>query len=213
MIIRMVQIGVRHSLSYSFTVKDSVYCSADAPFIPGRLDMTIRYWTGLQQNLCFNPSEGNNLVERLSYWLYQSGQQIGQLRGCVCKLPGFLKNYPYFGVEYDGRSYQLYETGLNKGLAICLYEGEKLLAIAVKEPVVIDYRDTYTLYLERESDAAVFIAAMLYYDMVEHSADQRFDAPQHSRKSGNAKMYRPELQAKYDPSFVPRIIAMEEGKP
>lgn len=54
-----------------------------------------------------------------------------------------MQPYPYCQLDYENESF-LYEVGLGyKGLYLCIYQGEHLIAIVDKELIVKNYKDRF----------------------------------------------------------------------
>ena len=156
--------------------------------------------------LRFDSSAGGSLKERLSFKLYENGVRIGTFAGATKGL--FFKGYTYYELEYQGRACALYAVGLGtKGLYLCLYQGDRLLAEAEKDMVVKDYKDTYTLYLESAADFPILSAALLYYDVVSYGDFMELSVRSVKRTISITR--NKELLAKYDPDFIARIRIMD----
>lgn len=80
---------------------------------------------------------------------------------------------------------------------------------SAKNPVVVNYKDTYALYPKNKNHAPVFIAAMLYYDCVAHADGHDRNYQQRSQATTVKRAYHQELAAKCDSKFIPHIVAME----
>lgn len=204
MIVHLRQEKTNFDISYRFTQGDQTLCVAQAPFQMGRFDMSIQYAGGPDWQLHFNASEGKTMRERLSFKLFQEGTQVGTLVGATKKTGRLFGGYPYYEISYFGQEYQLYQVGFGSiGLYLCLYQGDRLLAIAEKDLEVINYQDTYTLYLDSPEQFHLMTVALLYYDVI--SYDDFMKISVHSRKKDCVVTPQRELQQKYDPTFIPRI--------
>lgn len=206
MIVKLEQEKTSLEFSYRFTQGNETICYAQSPFQMGKFDMDIRYADGMARQFHFDSSVGSSLKERLSFKLFENGMRIGTFVGATKRL--FFKGYTYYELDYQGRTYALYAVGMGtKGLCLCLYEEDRLLAIAEKDMVVKNHHDTYTLYLESAANFPLLSAALLYYDVV--SYDDFLELTMHSTKRTIVITRNKELLSKYDPDFIARIRAMD----
>lgn len=206
MIVRMEQEKTSLEFTYRFTQSNETICVAQSPFQMGKFDMYIRYVDGAVRQFHFDSSVGDSLKERMSFKLFENGTRIGTFVGAT--KGRFFSGYTYYELEYHGRTYALYAVGLGtKGLCLCLYEGDRLLAEAEKDMVVKNHQDTYTLYLESLADFPLLSAALLYYDVISYG--DFMDLTVHSVKRTVAVTRNKELLAKYDPDFIAQIRAMD----
>lgn len=206
MIVRLEQEKTNFELTYRFTQGNETICFARSPFQTGKFDMDIRYADGTVRQFHFDSSVGSSLKERLSFKLFENGTRIGTFVGATKGL--FFKGYTYYELEYQGRIYAFYEVGLGtKGLYLCLYDGDRLLAMAGKDRVVKNYQDTYTLYLKSGTDFPLLSAALLYYDVVSYGDFMKLSV--HSTKRTIVIARNKELLAKYDPDFIAQVRAID----
>jgi hypothetical protein len=114
----------------------------------------------------------------------------------------------YFVIELSGEQLKAYEIGLGAGQHyVCIYRADKLVAIIHKDDQVINFRDTYTIYFEDESLTEILCVFNLYFDCTRYP-DHGEIAGQHEEDGGYLTT-QAELNAKYDPSFIPRIKALD----
>ena len=134
------------------TQKDSdPLCTAISPFEKGQINIELDYSSGDKTRLYYNPSDtsyGNSLFDRLSFKLLDaSNHLIGTISAENKKMKGFLQSYTYRVMRINDKAYYLYEVGFgSRGLFLCIYDGEELIAIAEKSLTVINYKDSeYTV--------------------------------------------------------------------
>lgn len=125
---------------------------------------------------------------------------------CQTKKVLFLPvGYEYYRVTIGEKTYAVYEVGLGADKHFyCFYAGDEIVAIAHKPDQVKNYLDKYDCYLASEEH---FLAVGLYCLFLE--AGQYYDM----RASGNEEnntatiTLQKELQAKYDPNFISKVLA------
>lgn len=130
-----------------FAIEDEhVFIAALASFENGRLRVQIDYPNACHQLLYYDPldtREGGTLAERLTFKVQEEGILKGKIQGKTKKCEGFMQPYPYCQLDYENESF-LYEVGLGyKGLYLCIYQGEHLIAIVDKELIVKNYKDRF----------------------------------------------------------------------
>ncbi len=211
MILYIQQTKTNFDMEWMVTDKTgALYAGCRAPFEQGRFQIGITYGDDTFQRLYYNPSDttwGSKLVDRLSFKLFDAEKKIGHLVGKTQKT-GFLKAYAYYEYLFNGETYYGYEVGFgSKGLYLCLYRGDRLIAIVDKVLRVVDYKDCYTAYIEREEDAKILLPFVLYYDSTAYGDVMEVRAKHVSVKFVNT--IQKEVLAKYDPEFIPRIRQAE----
>ena len=105
---------------------------------------------------------------------------------------------------FDGDEYFLYEVGFgHKGLYLCIYRGEELIAIADKELTVINYQDKYTVYTKNDEFIQFIMPLIMHYDITKYG--DVMDISLRSVKKSVVNTIQKELRAKYDPNFILQI--------
>lgn len=191
--------------------EDMVYIRA--PFSGDRFLAEIQA-KDYSQRLVFDPSDlsfGNKLKDRLSFRLYENERYIGHLVGDTRReRRGLFAAYPYFAYQY--RQIQLfgYEVGFGrKGLYLCLYEGEELIAIVEKKLTVTDYKDEYICYLLETRHSRKVIPFVIYYDTIQYG--DVMERAVHAKKKDALNTIQRDLIAKFDRSFIPRVLQQDGG--
>ena len=210
MIAALEQTKTNFDLEYRLSVGGRALCTAAAPFRRGEMTVEFTFAGGESHTLYFNPGDrtwGGSMADRLSFKILEDGALAGRIRG-ASQRTGLLRAYPYYEVEYRGRRYEAYEVGLGaRGLYLCLYEGERPVAMAAKALTVTDYQDRYTLYLQREELLALTAMVTVYYDLTCYG--DLMELSVHSVKEYRRNTVQKELLDKYDPAFIPGVLARE----
>lgn len=210
MIVHMQQDQARRANSYSFWQDGALVCKMAAPVVPSILGehYQFQYQDGTVREMLLEPRGKGSLKDRLSYYFLEGGEQVGSICGAAVKKGwAFFRGYMYNDITYHGRKFALYEVGLgSEGLFFCLYEGNRLVAVADKKLIVHNWLDHYMLYLEEDDLFPLFSMVMVYCDVT------RFGNADELEQSEIGYAYRTpqkELRAKYDPAFIPRIKARD----
>ena len=211
MIFELEQVNTNFDMSW-FGVKDGhAFLVALAPFEKGRLRVKIDYPKDKHQMLCFDPldtTEGKTLNDRLSFKVYEEDERKGTITGKRKSCKGFLQSYNYLAFTYGEENYYLYEVGFgHKGLYLCVYQEDHLIAIADKALVVKNYRDMYKVYAEDEANLQAILPLLLQYDLTAHG--DLMEISLYSKKKKIVNTIQKELKEKYDPAFVERILRHE----
>lgn len=142
------------------------------------------------------------------------GQFYSQVEGTSSKsFLGFSLGYGYTAIEFAPTQHRLraYDVGL-KGKDqhyICIYRDQQTVAIIHKDQKVKNYKDTYTLYFEEHDLLDILCIFTVHFDCWRY--------PDYGKvigsRTGKQHFVTPtkELQSKYDPSFIPRILKLEEN--
>lgn len=214
MILSIIQTKTNFDMQWEILDKTNEYiATAISPFTQGKYEILLTYKDKRQEEqiLYFNPTDttwGNKMVERMSFKILKNNEKIGHIVGQVQKT-GFLKGYPYYEIVYEGNLYYGYEVGFGKkGLYLCIYKGESLIAIVDKQLKVINYQDVYNIYFEDSMYIPVLLPFILYYDSTAYG--DMMEVSLISIKTKQVITRQKELIAKYDPTFIPRIQKMDD---
>lgn len=205
MIIGLTQTKIMKDMEWLFTVKGKNFAVAESPFEKGRFQIFFHKGFDYDLRLYFNPSDtqyGSKLENRLSFHIMEQGRHTGDIVG---RTKGFLlKGYAYYEMNYRGKLYQCYEVGLgNKGLFLCIYQGDMLIAIVEKATRVVDFKDQYVLYLSSKEYFEVTSMFALYYDVTCYG--DILERKVHSQVCRIKITKNKEVIEKYDPEFIERI--------
>jgi hypothetical protein len=184
---------------------------ATSPFESGRFTAQIALSNAQQQTLYFNPSDtsyGSKLIDRMSFKFFSGDTFAGKIVGKTRKTGKLFGAYPYYEFSWNDNLYFAYEVGFgSKGLFICLYDGEELIAVVDKQLRVVNFKDTYTAYMANSKYTTIVIPFMIYYDVTAYGdVMERAVLSVHKK---NVTTLQKELIAKYDPDFIPRIKVLE----
>lgn len=157
-------------------------------------------------------SSEKSVEDRYKFKIFESGNQVGEIRSLTKKAPGFLQNYWYLELEIKGQKYTMYEVGFgNKGLYLCFYKDDKeLVAIADKEIIVKNFKDNYTVYSLSDEHKEFITLLLIQYDLTHHE-DFMETAVYHKRNT-IVNTISKEAKTKYDPDFIPKVKAMHGVK-
>jgi len=118
--------------------------------------------------------------------------------------------YDYFEYKFLDKTYIAYEIGLGPNEHyICIYNSDNTVAIIHKNDIKKNYRDAYTIFLSDQSDLMAISVFAMYFDCIRY--------PDHGKITGESYVddsyltVQKELNEKYDPTFIPRIKAMERN--
>lgn len=123
----------------------------------------------------------------------------------------FSIGYDYFEFCFNNQNYKVFEVGLGDDQHyFCVYQGDVTIAIIHQKDLKIDFKDMYTIYALDNIDAVAMCALTLYFDSILE--------PDYNEYSGHSQIdeahitTQKELIAKYDSTFIPRIIEAEKKK-
>lgn len=181
--------------------------TADSPFEKGRLRVQLSYAGSPESEvLYYDPADttwGDSLTDRFSFKLLEQDDCVGLIRGKTEKT-GFLRAYAYYGMACCDRTFLACEVGLGKdGLFLCVYDGDKLVAIIEKTLKTVNYHDVYTAYIEDAAYVKVVMRFAVYYDITMLGDQMEIAVSQVTRTRKNT--LQKEVLEKYDPAFIQRI--------
>lgn len=117
------------------------------------------------------------------------------------------------GIEYNyivlnGNEYKMYESGLGANQHyFSIYNGNNVVAVIHKDDRVVNFLNKYTLYAEKDEYMFValictmFLESTAFCDRTGGIGNSVVDSPYYTAQK--------ELRNKYDPSFIPKIKALE----
>lgn len=185
---------------------------AKAPFTKGKFETEIVYDDMRKQNLYYNPQDttwGNTLKDRMSFKVFVDKNKVGSIvGGQTKKVSGFLQSYNYYEFTLENETYYGYEVGFGKkGLYLCIYKGEELIAIVQKNLKVVNFKDSYVAYLEDEKYMSVVVPFSIYYDVTAYGDVMEWSTLSIKEKRVNTTSK--ELRSKYDADFIKRVVNKE----
>ena len=187
---------------------DESICIATCPVVSGEVNVEIGYDDNtFEQELRYNPNVSGSLKERLLFKFYEKGNFISDVNFEYKKVKGFLQSYNYFSINYQGYKYSLYEVGFgSKGLYLCIYKDDELIATADKDLKVVNYKDTYTIYIKDRQYFRVCMPLIMHYE-VTHNGNMTELAVRSVRRT-KVNTVSKELRAKFDPEFIAKVKEM-----
>ena len=207
MIFRIEQVKTNFNMVWMASQDSNNLCTAISPFEKGSLNIIMDYPNGDKHRLYYNPSDtsyGTSLIDRLTFKLFDGENLIGTVVGQNKKVKGFLQSYPYRVLKIGNEEFFLYEVGFgSKGLFLCIYKGDELIAIADKDLTVINYQDKYTVYTESDEYTSIIMTLIMHYDITAHGDMMEIAVKSVKRKKVNT--IQKELIAKYDPNFIAMV--------
>lgn len=210
MIVDIVQTKTNFNMEWRANTKGKEIAVGVAPFIKGKFQVQIDYEDGRRIDLYYNPLDttwGTKLSDRLSFKIFEDSGLVGKIVGAT-KKTGFLKAYAYYDISFEGEQYYAYEVGFgSKGLYLCIYRNDQLIAIVDKALRVVNFKDTYRAYIKNEVDFDIVMLFTIYYDSTSYGDVMEIAVL--SVKEKRVNTIQKELIAKYDPSFISEIKALE----
>lgn len=206
MIVDIVQTKSNFDMKWEVKENGDYIGTCFAPFQNGQFCVQVNFSDSKTTQLYYNPMDttwGARLSDRLSFKVLREGEKVGSIVGRT-KKTGFLKAYAYYDFQLNGNQYYGYEVGFGrKGLYLCIYRNERLIAIVDKALRVVNYKDTYTAYLESPADLEVVLLFTIYYDATAYGDVMEVAVASVQEKRVNT--LQKELIEKFDPTFISRI--------
>ena len=208
MIFDIIQTKTSFNMEWRAQAGDVVIAQAEAPFMPNMFLAEVRC-DGEIRKIINDPSDksfGTSLIDRLTFRIYDADRYVGFIRGNTKRVKGFFASYPYYEYVDGDVTYTMYEVGFgSKGLYLCIYRDEELLAVVEKDLVTVNFADKYICYLSDESQALIVTTAVIYYDVVSYGDFMNIAV--YSKKKSVVNTYQKELKAKFDASFIDKVKA------
>lgn len=119
---------------------------------------------------------------------------------CYKRVRKFFFGYGYYEIDYDGELFTCYTVGRGKeGIFICIYIGDRQVAMIEKPPIVRDNKDRYIIYTidNKYNDIVSFFG--LYYD---HYTSSNYTQYAYKKtKVSYVYSLNKEIKSKYNPKF------------
>lgn len=145
------------------------------------------------------------------YDVVKSNQKVGTIyEGLITqKKILFVKiGYSYICLKLLGKTYYGYEIGFGEDQHyVCIKQGDVTIGIIHKTDIVVNYLDTYTIYLEKEEDLDVCILFAMYFENARYA--DLYEIMDSSTEDTSCLTIQKELNAHFDPTFIPRIKELE----
>ena len=157
-------------------------------------------------------------INKYSYNYYNkaNNQKIGSLNYITeippkKKLFDLFRGYGYKIFNYNSVDYCIYYVPAGKdGIFYCVHVNNEIVALIKRDEAVYNHKDCYTIYALNNVnvDALCLIAA--HYDYTHHEqAMPKLSAGVQTTNLYN-KDHREEIINKYDPTFIQKILDIEE---
>ena len=211
MIFSISQVKTNFDMLWIADCKGKCVCVAKAPFEKGAFNIYLEYPDRADQHLYYNPDDrryGDSMIDRHSFKLFSENQFLGKITTQNKKERGFLQSYSYTSMRIGDVNYFLYQVGLGKkGLYLCIYREDDLIAIVDKALTVKNFQDEYMVYTLSQEYAEVILPLVLYYDMTSYG--DLMEVKLRSVKRERINTFQKALLAKYDPDFISRVKALD----
>ncbi len=131
---------------------------------------------------------------------------IKKLNGDICGeialkvVKRLLAGYKYIQINFNAELLNCYEVEMSKeGKYICIYIGDRQVALIEKSKVVYDNMSSYKIYLKDEKYIQIVCLYVAYYD---HATSANYDEFVYKSKKTSCE-YSPnkDLRSKYNPEF------------
>lgn len=127
----------------------------------------------------------------------ENRETVGDVYSCCSKV---WFGYEFYAAHFFGREFTAYEIGLGKeGIKIPVYRETRQIAEISKEPVVINNKDVYDLYLSDSQDLVPVMILALYYDLMNFGNNGEVSL---GKETVYVTTKNKELLEKYNPDFV-----------
>lgn len=210
MIVRIEQTKSSFDMQWNAIVDGKIIAVSNAPFERGMFQVEINYSGMNSHKLYYNPSDttwGSKLSDRLSFKLFENQFMLGRIVGRT-KKTGFLKAYAFYEFTFNEETYFGYEVGFGaKGLYLCIYRGEELIAIVEKELRVVNFKDNYIAYILDSKYLNVVLPFAIYYDVTSYGDIMEIAVVSVREKRVNT--IQKELINKFDEKFIEQVKSME----
>lgn len=117
--------------------------------------------------------------------------------------------YDYFVFNFNGVDYNAFEVGLGEDKHfICVYNGEETVAIIKKHDEKINYCDKYTIYSIDDTLMLPMSVLAMYFDCIRYP--DHGEIVDEFQGDDSFLTTQKELNAKYDPTFIAKVEALNK---
>lgn len=135
---------------------------------------------------------------------YRIGSELGKIYYCGKKGTNFLNGIYFWTFEMSDQIIEAYEVGFGrKGIYLCLWCNNSIVAIISKDMHNKNFESSYQIFAENKDKMPLMIIATSFWDIT------RYFVTASSEEWHTLNTWQKELKNKYDPTFIPRIKAME----
>ncbi len=156
-------------------------------------------------------------ISKYSYNYYEanSNQKIGALSYItICppkkNLFDVFRSYEYQSLNYCGNIYDLYHVIAGKdGIFYCVHMNNELVAMVHKHNQVINFKDNYTIYANNNIDIDALCLIASHFDYANYEEAMPQDQYNVKNYAPVNTEFRKSVLEKYDPTFIQKIIDLE----
>lgn len=213
MIVKFNQIRRQPNPEYEFYYKgDTIATAKGIAASHGRPSLLYnRYEYSIPLESYKGKDEAGNFVPHI-YTVLKSDKQVGIIyQGMIPqkKILFLSFGYDYFFLKLFGESYYGYEIGFGEDQHyLCIEQNHKTIGIVHKKDRVVNYLDSYTIYLENQEDLVACMLFALYFENARYA--DLAEVTDNQTEDTSCITVQKELNAHFDPTFIPRIKEMEE---
>lgn len=144
-------------------------------------------------------------VNRKEAGQFQINGQKGLVWNCGEKGSNFFNGIYWWEFQSAERVYRAYEVGFGgKGIYYCLWAENRLVGVISKVTHTARFESYYTIYYCAEAISTEWLAMInLYWDLT------RFSPSRSAEEWHRLDTWQAEIKNKYDPAFIPNIVAQE----
>lgn len=211
MVYDIKQTKTNFDLQWIVTDKNNTQlCVGFAPYKGTYFNVLINFVNDISYRMYFNASDktyGSSFKDRMSFKIFDDkSNMIGKFVGETHRTKGKLfSGYTYYKLNMYDSEYIVYEVGRGaKGIALCIYKDNKLIAVCDKNPNVINFKDCYKLYCTEPQYVVIATLFNIYYDLAKN-ADLR-EIKLYSETVTYTINSSKEVLDKYDPEFIKKCI-------
>lgn len=213
MIVKFNQIERQPHPTYEFCCKENVIATAKGL---ASIEYPVIYYNGEEYKIPLESHKGKddagNFVPHI-YSVLKSGDPVGIIYQGMIPQKKFLFlsfGYDYFYLKLFDQTYYGYEIGFGEGQHyLCIEKDHQTVCIVHKKDVVVNFLDTYVIYLENQDDLLAGMLLAMYFENA-YFADLG-EGLDNQTEDTSCLTVQKELNAHYDPTFIARIKEMEEA--
>jgi hypothetical protein len=143
---------------------------------------------------------------------YRLGEQTGKVYYGGQKGTNFINGIGLWVGNFENAEYRWYEVGLGrKGIFLCIYRNNALVAIAEKGREIVDYETHYLIYADDSINTKWLFLICTAWDLKEELKEvsaSKINKKRHCSYEGeNLYTWQEEAKNKYCPDFIQKIKA------
>lgn len=194
-IYKIVDVFGKHVGKINFSSTERHGIGLEAHLKDGNFKMEIPPLFGLKikENVVLKREAGICAINGLLCYIYY----------CTKKGSNFINGIYYWELKYYNDVYKFYEVGLKrKGIYLCIYRNDELVAIVSKEMSTKHFSGKYAIYSKIDVPVEILLLFSLYWDITRW-VDVESCSINHSLNT-----WQRELKEKFDESFISEIKEM-----